>query len=1111
MNHVFPLVVLAACLLLPQQPTVGREARDALPSDVDIRLAELDCIWIPSDPLDAERSMAAVLQEKLQTLIGVQPTIRSTPVKDDAQGILLGRRVAVRSGMITEAELEAVRFDGFVIKASCNRIALAGYAPQGTIYATYALLRRMGLRLYPWRNFGVVEICAPPEDGRLKPLAMASKPFFSRRALLGYLDTGRWGASLREYGLGEFRFVQDHEYFKGKGWLGGDHTAPYLVPMAKYYDTHPEYFAMKNGQRIPKDTENARVALCLSNPEVHRIAAERALEWMAIQHQRRFFHVTDGDTGQCRCAECTRLDPDPDSYTDRYLTWVNSVARETKEKYPNNVILALAYADATRPPVRVKPESNVVVMYCPWYWTSRTTSATSWANPLNVTAMKEFMAWAMLFPDQMGLYDYPGSWVYGQAERIKFLAKHDARVFYSCGGHGDLYQWVNARLLWDPFLNTEDLVDEFVGAYYGPAAEPLRCYFQLRQKTIEDNLVHTRHPFRAPAFLQRTRELMRQAERLSQEADMPTRARILDGVLEGFSLVLSNTYDPQSEMQASATPETRLSDLKQLVALSKQLQEIYEDLGNRHVARVHKDQFRKRMASLGISLPPPEETETADGVSDPFSVARRLLDEPQEESQVAASPEKIAARASVTVGFDAADEAGRWLSDGSQADLITPPTTTAIACPGGQQAGVGIRAGLTRLPIIDHHQLKIHAGRFYAERVFDPPLDVSGCCFVDFHVHASCDLPITIYINKVHSDVDLAAGEQIVRVDMRNFDSKGRFTYADWDKTVRRIGFDIWPQDNYYPYPEVEDARIVFFSMTAGDRRPTPNDLPHRGKAIWLSQFRSNLKRGVTVPRELYDQYMQRQHYRHVGLDYGSRWISEGFRTFTEHRTVTPVFSIAISIGASASAEQRKTAEQLQGFLTQMFGVRLPIQPATAPISRHTGNAILLGEAACRAAERIREQELRHVGSEGFVINAHRGSIAIAGPNDDGTSEGVARYLEDHRVQFFADGRIAFPDLRDDFLHELYLLDWPCFRNRPVSGIWQMVEPSDPVSRPASDSQEATRAMAEAIKNVARAGGNTLPPALGSEISRSPLSRHVAARLLWNPFADATRLIREFE
>jgi len=1079
-------------------------------AEEDILLRRLEQICIPIEPLEAERSMADVLQEKLQALYDIELTIASGPPQAGERAVLLGRRVAVASGLICDAELEAVKYDGFVIKGSGNRIALSGYAPQGTIYATHAFLRHVGLKTYPWRQFGAVEIPKRVKDGKLEPFSIASKPFFSRRALLGYLDQGRWGASLREYGLGEFRFVQDHEYFKGKGWLGGDHTAPYLVPMAKYYDAHPEYFAMKGGKRIAKDTQNARVALCLSNPDVHRIATDRALEWMNIQHQRRFFHVTDGDTTECECPQCIAMDPYPDSYTDRYLKWVNSVAHTAKEKYPVNVMLALAYSNSTRPPVDVKPESNVVVMYCPWYWNSRTTSAVSWANPLNVTAMKQFTAWAMLFPDQMGLYDYPGSWVYGQADRIKFLAKNNARVFYSCGGNGDLFQWVNANLLVDPFLDTEVLVTEFVKVYYGPAAGPMRRYLDLKRKTIERNLVHTRYPFKDLAFLQKTKELMGQAEKLAGDADDRTGARILASVLEGLHTVLRNTHPQNGRPGLKSDSTSYRRDVERYVRIAGRLHKIYEGLGNRYVLRVHADAFRKAMQTLGITVPPAEkEDEEAGDNEDLFIRTLASLDAQLKEFDDPGQETFRQAPKALSVRFDSADEAEKWLADASRADLISAPKLTAIDCLSGErQTGVGIRAPHTKLPTIPHHNIKIHAGRFYANRVFEPPIDATGCFFVVFHIHASCDVPITVYINQVHSDIDLHAGEQIVRVDMRNFNRKGRFTYADWDKKIRRISFDIWPQDNHYPYAEVQDAQLVFFGMTASNQKPVPDALPHRGRAIWLSQFRPNLKRGVTVPRDLYDQYMQRQHYKHVGLDYGSRWLSEGFRTFTEHRAVSPVF--AILTDAECSPAEQRTAQRLQAHLERMFGVRLPINPDGVGISRNSGNAILLGKEACMAAGRVSLQELQHVGPQGFAINAYNRRIAVAGPDENGTRQGVVRYLEDHAVRLFASTHTEVPDMRGDMLHELYLLDWPYFRGCPVQSVWQPTTEITAAKNPDSTSVAAAGELALAIKNLARAGRTEIPPSLLEQADQSPLSRYVATKLLWDPFADATRLIGGF-
>jgi hypothetical protein len=1093
---------------LPISVANAANGLDRVRADEGVLLKHLKQICIPAEPSEVERSMAKVLQEELKTLYEIKLTVVSATPPDGRGAVFLGRRAAIASGMIRDEDLDAVKFDGFVATGCGNRIAVAGYAPQGTIYGTHALLRHVGLKTYPWRSFGAVRVLDPVEDGNLKPFRIASKPFFSRRDLLGYLDQGRWGASLREYSLGEFRFVHDHEYFKGKGWLGGDHTAPYLVPMAKYYEDHPEYFAMKGGERIEKDTQNVRVALCLSNPDVHRIATDRALEWMSIQRHRRFFHVTDGDTAECECPQCVALDPHPDSYTDRYLKWVNSVARAVKETYPDNAVLALAYANATREPVLAKPESNVVVMYCPWYWTTRTTSAVSWANPLNVTAMKQFMGWSMMFPGQIGLYDYPGSWVYGQAERIKFLAKNDARVFYSCGGNGDLFQWVNANLLVDPFLDTELLVSEFASAYYGPAAEPMGRYLELRRNTIERNLVHTRFPFRDVSFLQTTRELIQKAEDRTRGTDDGTSARILASALDAYHLVLQNSHLRGGGRELRNDSATYRRDIEHYVGIAERLHKLYKGLGNAYVLRTHVDAFRETMQTLGIKVPTAE-SEEVDGDESIYS--RTLASLGEQLKELAEPRQEEAQHLPITrsIRFDSHDEAEKWIVDASRAESISPPKRIVIDCPSGDsQTGVGLRAPFTELPIIPLHNVKIHAGRFFADRILDPPMDATGCQFVDFHIHASCDVPITVYINEIHSDVDLHAGEQIVRVDMRNFDRKGRFTYAEWDKKIHRISFDLWPQDNYHPYTNARDTQVVIFGVMTSNQKPVPSALPHRGRAIWLSQFRPNLKRGISIPRGLYDQYLQRQRYKHVGLDYGSRWLSEGFRTFTEHRAVSPIFAILTSEGSSPA--EQEAARKLQAYLEKMFGVRLPINPEGTTISRYTSNAILLGKEACLATGRVLQRELQHVGPRGFTINAHNGRIAIAGAGDIGTLQGVTRYLEDHAVRLFASDRIRIPDMQSDMLHELYLLDWPYFDECPVRTLWAPTAERMRAKDADSTSVAAAEELALTIKDLARAGREEVPPSLLKRASQSPLAQYTAVRLLWDPYTDATRLIRQF-
>jgi len=1105
-----PHLVSVIVYLLTAVPLVG-DARGA-----DISLRDLQQICTGPEPNDAERSMAEVLRTGLRDLYGTDLSVVAALPEADQPAILLGRSAAIAAEAIRGEDLECIKHDGYMIRGDGRRIALAGYAPQGTIYATYAFLRLAGLKLYPWRNFDAVEVRQPLPGGMLPPFSIARRPFFARRDLLGYLDRGRWGASLTEYSLGEFRAWQDHEYFKGKGWLGGDHTAPYLVPMAKYYDEHPEYFAMHDGKRLPKDTQNARVALCLSNPAVHRIATERALEWMASQNQRRFFHITDGDTRECRCPACTAMDLDPGSCTDRYLKWVNSVAGAVSEKYSENVVMALAYGNTTRPPLETKPNANVVVLYCPWYWTSRTTSATGWANPLNVTAMKEFTAWAMKFPDQIGLYDYPDGWFGGLAERLKFLAKRGVRVFYACGGHGDLYQWVNARLLWDPYLNTEDLVEEFVQAYYGPAADPMRDYLQLKQETIQRRLIHTREPFRDSEFLQRTAELMQRAEAAAQAADDRTKLRILGSVGEAHAVVLQHRHPQSGTRELRAEPTQYRRDLEQFVTQALLVEQLCQRLGNRYAAQAQRGQLQERLQTLGLW------SQSADAPTDQAEPGERLRERVMtsfdEQLRTRSTPPEDIAPKTVICSFAEPEQFVKWISDGSRKELISPPEKHARQQLSGQRlSGVRIHAPLSALPVIPNGKRQIHAGRFYAETTFDPPLDATGCHFMSFHLHASADVPVTIYVNDVHSDVDLHAGEQIVRIDMRQFDTKGRFSYADWDHQLRRISLDIWPQDNYYPYPPAKDAEITLFGMTASNQDPEIEKLPHRRQAVWLSQFRPNLPRGVVVPRSLYDQYLQRQRYKHVGLDYGSRWISERFRTFTEHRAVTPIFSIAVSNPTAAS--ERRAAEHLQICLEKMLGVRLPVRSADAAPGDWADNAILLGRQACLTSGRITDDELRYVGPGGFVINAYQGRIAIAGPDDAGTTAGVLRYLEDHGAQFFEPQRIALPNYRTGYLHELYLPDWPHFRAESaelailqdgLAAATPAATRAQSVGSPTSSEIAATEKLAAAVKDVARSDGTTLPASLLPDARHSPISRYVARQLVWDPTADTPRLIRDF-
>ena len=83
------------------------------------------------------------------------------------------------------------------------------------------------------------------------------------------------------------------------------------------------------------------------------------------------------------------------------------------------------------------------------------------------------------------------------APNMRFYVAHGATGVFSQGAGpspgaemAELKAWVMAKLLWNPELDGQELVDEFVAGYYGPAAPHVSAYLNL----IHDSLAATDEP-----------------------------------------------------------------------------------------------------------------------------------------------------------------------------------------------------------------------------------------------------------------------------------------------------------------------------------------------------------------------------------------------------------------------------------------------------------------------------------------------------------------------------------------------------------------------------------------------------------------------------------------
>lgn len=1023
-----PLKIILFSLLLISLPVGAPCAAQTRTADTmgrnGVDLARLRSIQIPASPNAAEFKVSRLLHQKLRDHYGIHLRVvtKAPPVTSNA--ILVGPALAVASGWVSPDALSKIGWDGYIMGAEKDTVVLAGPQPQGTLYAAYAFLRKIGIKFYPWHLGKELEILEPLDGLVLEPFVTRGSPFFELRDLFPRFERGQYGTSLRRYVLGDLRFANKDPKFKQNGYLGWDHTAGYLVPLHKYYDDHPEYFGWLNGRRIPKSTPNLRVVLCMGNPEVHHIAADRAIGWIGRQPDRRFYMISDGDSPMgCRAPESLAMDPIPDYYTDRALTWVNTVARRDKAVYPDKVILTLAYMGTVNPPVDIHPESNVRVLYAPWYWDSRLSSAVSLNHPLNKTAFEEFSGWVQTAPGQVGVYEYPGNFVLGTAERIKLYARHGVRWIYFNGGDGELLHWVASKLLWDPTLDTEALIEEFTRVFYGPGAPIMNAHLKLRKQTIDRNALHSMVIFDDPRFLVESRKAVQALKTMADDQPPELGIRILEGASDILYTILQATRPAITRLKGKPVPgdtdpfrndlERYLDVLKQILGLCEPSDACRKQMGLRK-RKIYR--FLKRLNVM----------EAATLQKKPWRPNRDL--EPIFEAVRDGAEKRLAAFARLQQQFTApgvgtrridltANDAARsWRFDSSDTSVgLTAEQATAAKGSGGFGPGVRVSAPMTRFPMVFKGHKRIHAGRVTTQGRFDPPLDVGGYRYVDIHLTVSQAVPATIFIDRglqTRSDVELIAGEQLVRIDFANFIDH-RWTLPAWDDRIYNISFDFWPQDNVYPYPPARDVdiRITGIELTHG------HPFPDRRPSLRMTHFRTNRSSRKDVLQAVAGPYMQLIHSRKdlspLGQNYVMANTAEKFRTVTPHRIVSPITRL---VTETHDSEAAAAVPRIQVFLSEGWGLSLPHEIA--------GNG---DDGANSVVLQVNDQ------MDGFRVEASNGRVRVVGRTKEHLFMGFKEYLSRNGISLGSSERNAANGRDSDYmLHEFRVEDHPKGRKTPT-------------------------------------------------------------------------------
>lgn len=433
---------------------------------------------------------AEVLQDYVARMSGCTlPVVHEAP--SGAKLIYVGFG-DVPASVLGNVNPETFGGEEYVIQQSGDALLIAGGVPRGTLYGVIGLLRdHLGCRWYTRDVTHVPQAKTVRVDGlpdRQAPVFSYREPWYREVHDIDFAVFNRINASMvpipdeRGGRFVIYPFV---------------HTFNQLVPPEAYFDEHPEYFSLVDGER---QREGNRVQLCLTNPDVLRIATEAVLRWIAEHPEADLFSIDQNDGyGYCECPNCAALDAAEESHSGSLLHFVNQIADVVAEKHPDVQLQTLAYVYSEVPPKTIRPRPNVTIRMCHYEycqahaigqcddhdvfverlqgWSKITDSITIWDYYTN------FRHYLMPFPNFESVIHHPR--FYAEHNCIGLFAQGNNVREYGGGEFSALRAWVFAQLMWNPYQDGNVLIDEFVANVYGPAAPFVAEYIQMARDAVK--------------------------------------------------------------------------------------------------------------------------------------------------------------------------------------------------------------------------------------------------------------------------------------------------------------------------------------------------------------------------------------------------------------------------------------------------------------------------------------------------------------------------------------------------------------------------------------------------------------------------------------------------
>ena len=422
-------------------------------------------IILPEKADGNEKKAASALKKYLQEMSGVELVVSSEETAKEGNGIWVGATSQVEGRRLNSEQV--------LIKVDGKQLIIAGGDSKSTLNAVYTFLEnQLGCRFY-----------APDAEDVPKQ----QKITIDRNLDYRYTPeiTTRTVHSRLYYQNEDFADKRKVTYEAFPGYVSSArvHTFHRFVPKDKYYKAHPEYYALRGERRVPTQ-------LCLTNEAVFNIVRDTVAALLRENPDANVISVSQDDNQQyCQCTPCQAIHDHEESPSGSMITFVNKVA----EAFPDVQISTLAYQYTRKAPKHIKPKENVLITLCS-IECDRSASigkkCYEFANDLIAWGEKTSNIRIWDYTTQFTNFLAPFPNIHTLRPNIQLFRDNNAKWIFEQHSHNpselfELRSYLTAKLLWDPDISVDSVMNEFMNGYYEAAGPYVGKYIQTVHEEIQ--------------------------------------------------------------------------------------------------------------------------------------------------------------------------------------------------------------------------------------------------------------------------------------------------------------------------------------------------------------------------------------------------------------------------------------------------------------------------------------------------------------------------------------------------------------------------------------------------------------------------------------------------